>query len=133
MTVEQPQAMNPSISAVMQPLSDAAGWMKLIGTLAIIWGVILALSIVGLIVAWLPIWMGILLRRAADESVVANRTGHEANAVAATASLHTIFKVQGVILLVMLVLWTVGIVLGIILVVASGGDIEALGAVPFIR
>jgi hypothetical protein len=133
MTVEQPQAVNPSISNVMRPLSDVAGWMKLIGTLAIIWGVILALSIVGLIVAWLPIWMGVLLRRAADESVVANRTGHEANAVAATSSLHTIFKVQGVILLVMLALWAVGIVLGIILVAAGGGDIDALGAVRFIR
>jgi hypothetical protein len=133
MTVEQPQAMNPSVSTIMRPLSDAAGWMKLIGTLGIIWGVLLAFTIVGLIVAWLPIWMGILLRRAATESEIANRTGHESNAITATSSLHTIFKVQGVIVLVMLAFWTVGIVFAILAILASSGDTQAFGAVPFVR
>lgn len=133
MTVEQPQPMNPSVSTIMRPLSDAAGWMKLIGTLGIIWGVLLAFTIIGLIVAWLPIWMGVLLRRAATESEIANRTGHESNAITATSSLHTIFKVQGVIVLVMLAFWTVGIVFAIIAILAGSGDTQTLGAVPFVR
>ena len=71
MTIEQPAtAGNPTVTNVMQPLHDAAGWMKLIGTLAIIQGVLLALTIVGLIIAWLPIWLGVLLNRVHMQSLV---------------------------------------------------------------
>ena len=126
MTVNQPPATNnPVIANVMRPLSEAAGWMKLIGTLAIIYGVLMALTIIGLIVAWLPIWLGVLLRRAADESQAAAMTGDEGRAMSATRNLSTIFRVQGVLLLIVLILWAVGIAVAIVALVA--GDIDALG------
>ena len=128
MTVNQPPATNnPAIANVMRPLHDAAGWMKLIGTLGIIYGVLIALTIIGLIFAWLPIWMGVLLRRAAEESRAAAAAGDEARAIEATRSLGTIFKVQGVLILIGLVIWAVGIIL--LFAVAIGGDTDALGAV----
>jgi Family of unknown function (DUF5362) len=131
MTVEQPMGNDPTVSNVMRPLSDSAGWMKLIGTLAIIYGAILAITIVGLIIAWLPIWMGVLLRRAADDSVKAHRTGSQANAVTATTSLQTFFKVQGILVLIGLVFAAVALVFSIVAVVA-GGDIDAMSWVPFV-
>lgn len=121
MTVNQPpQANNPAVANVMRPLADAAGWMKLIGTLAIIYGVLLALTIIGLIVAWLPIWMGVLLNRAADQARDATAAGDEAHAIKATSSLQTIFKVQGIIVAVLLTLWAIGILIAIIAVLANG-------------
>lgn len=126
MTVNQPPATNnPVIANVMRPLADAAGWMKLIGTLAIVYGVLMALTIVGIIVAWLPIWLGVLLRRAADASEAASMAGDEGQAISATRNLSTIFRVQGVLLLIVLILWAVGLAVLIVAVVA--GDTDALG------
>lgn len=127
MTVNQPPATNnPVVANVMRPLHDAAGWMKLIGTLAIIYGILIALTIIGLIIAWLPIWLGVLLNRAANEAQAAARAGDETQAIAATRNLGTIFKVQGVIVLIGLILWGIGILL-IILAVVSG-DLDSLGS-----
>ena len=103
----------------MKPLSDAAGWMKLIGTLGIIYGVLIALSIIGLLIAWLPIWMGVLLRRAADESRAAVAAGDETRAIAATSSLQTIFKVQGIIVLIGLA-WFGIVILFAVVAIARG-------------
>jgi hypothetical protein len=128
MTLNQPPATNnPAIANVMRPLHDAAGWMKLIGTLGIIYGILIALTIIGLVVAWLPIWMGVLLRRAADESRAAAAAGDEARAIEATRSLGTIFKVQGVIVLIGLIFWAVGLV--VLLVALVAGDADTLAAV----
>jgi len=120
MTVEQAPGGSSTVANVMRPLSDAAGWMKLIGTLGIIYGVLMGLTIIGLIVAWLPIWMGILLRGAAVEAQAAYASGDEAAAVTATSKLQTIFKVQGVIVLIGLILWAVMILVVMIAAFTSG-------------
>jgi Family of unknown function (DUF5362) len=123
MTVEQTPVGNTTVSNVMRPLNDAAGWMKLLGTLGIIYGVLTALTIIGLIIAWLPIWLGILLRKSAVEAQDAYNSGDEAAAITATSSLQTIFKVQGVIVLIGLAMWGVMIVfllIALILAAANG-------------
>jgi Family of unknown function (DUF5362) len=117
MTVEQRPGGSPTVANVMRPLSDVAGWMKLVGTLGIVYGVLMGLTIIGLIVAWLPIWMGVLLRSAAVEAQAAYATGDEAAAVTATSKLQTMFKVQGVLVLVGLVLWAVWLVFIIALII----------------
>jgi Family of unknown function (DUF5362) len=96
-----------SVSRVMRPLDAAAGWMKLIGTVSIVYGVLTALTIVGLLFAWLPIWLGVLTRKAAVQAQVAYASGDENAAIASTDSLRTIFKIQGIILLIGLVFWAV--------------------------
>ncbi len=119
MTVEQTPGGSPTVANIMRPLSDAAGWMKLIGTLGIIYGVLMGLTIVGLIVAWLPIWMGILLRGSAQEAQAAYASGDEVAAVTATSKLQTIFKVQGVLILIGLAMW-VAMFLFVFIVAATG-------------
>lgn len=123
MTVNQPPTINnPAVANVMRPLQDAAGWMKLVGTLGIIYGVLLAITIVGLVIAWLPIWMGILLNRAADDARAAAMAGDEARAIAATNSLRTIFKVYGVIVLIGILFTLVGIIVSVAVVVGTEGS-----------
>lgn len=122
MTVEQPSTGNSTVSNIMRPLHDAAGWMKLLGTLSIIAGVLTALTIFGLIIAWLPIWMGILLRKTAVEAQAAYTSGDEAAALAATSSLQTIFKVQGVIALIWLAMWGVMLVFGILAIILAAAN-----------
>lgn len=134
MTVNQPSDVNnPVVANVMRPLHDAAGWMKLIGTLGIVYGVLVALTIIGLIIAWLPIWMGVLLNRAANEARAAAMAGDEAQAISATGNLSTIFKVQGIITLISLVLSAIVLVAFIGAIVAGGGsfEFEALSPLPW--
>ena len=47
------------IKEVSFPIYQSRGWMKLIGVLLIIGGVLYTLTIIGIIIAWLPIWMGV--------------------------------------------------------------------------
>ncbi len=44
------------------------GWLKFLGILNIIGGALYALTLVGLLVAWLPLWMGILLVQAGSRA-----------------------------------------------------------------
>lgn len=82
---------------VVAHLNRSRGWMKLVGVLMILGGVIQALTVVGIVVAWLPIWMGVQLTgAAADAETVVQR-----NDPAALASYHrrvgTFFTIQGVL------------------------------------
>ena len=119
MTVQGTPIGSSAVSRVMSPLDASAGWMKLIGTVSIIYGVITALTIIGLLIAWLPIWMGILTRKAAVQAQLAYASGDENAAIASTDSLRTIFKVQGIILLIGLIFWAVWIVILIAVIIAS--------------
>jgi hypothetical protein len=110
-TVQGTPIGNPIVSRVMGPLDASASWMKLIGTVSIIYGVLTALTIIGLLFAWLPIWMGVLTRKAAVQAQVAYASGDENAAIMSTDSLRLIFKVQGIILLIGLVFWVVWIII----------------------
>ena len=46
------------VRTIIEPLHRAKFWMQLLGVVMILYGVLIALSIVGLIVAWIPIWAG---------------------------------------------------------------------------
>ena len=54
------------VHTIGAPLYNAKGWMKFVGVLSIIYGVLVALSIIGILIAWLPIWIGILLFQSAS-------------------------------------------------------------------
>ncbi len=54
-----------SINDLIQPLASGKGWMKFVGIMFIIQGAITALTIVGILIAWLPIWIGVLLVQSA--------------------------------------------------------------------
>ncbi len=92
------------IAQLSEPLYAAKGWMKLAGVLSILYGVIMALTLIGLLVAWLPIWMGILLFQAANAIDEAHRASDEQAFLAAQAKLKTYFIITGVLALVLLAL-----------------------------
>ena len=48
------------------PLYNVAGWLKLLGILNIIGGVIYCLTIIGAVIGWLPLWIGISLNNASN-------------------------------------------------------------------
>ena len=70
----------------------------------IIYGVLTALSIVGIIVAWLPIWMGVLLFQSASAVERAHQSDDAAALMESLSKLKTYFTIMGVLTLIGLVL-----------------------------
>lgn len=85
---------------VYEDMQKSAGWMKFIGILSIIGGALSALSLVGIIVAWLPIWMGIVLFQAGNAASAAGIAKDETKLVEATSKLRLYFLILGITIIV---------------------------------
>ena len=94
----------PSIKDLSQPLASGKGWMKFVGIVSIVHGALIALSIIGLVIAWLPIWMGLLLMRSANAIERAQLSGDADALKESLAKLRTYFVVLGVLILVGIVI-----------------------------
>ena len=103
--------MNPR--SVSIPLYQAKGWMKLIGVVLLVVGIIYAITIIGLIVAWLPIWLGVLLIQASNRINDAYLTDQEPSLWDALWKLKTFFKIFGVTTLIYLILAVLGLAIGL--------------------
>lgn len=92
------------VRAIMRPLTDGRFWMKLLGVMMIISGGLQVLSIIGLLWAWVPIWLGVLLFQAAGAAAEASASGDVAAAARATDKLRLFFMIQGILMLIALVI-----------------------------
>lgn len=106
----------------MQPLHEKAGWLIFLGWVWIISGVIVCLSIIGLIIGWLPIWMGITLKGAGENLKAGFQAGNEGNLYQASQQLSTYFMIVAVMTLIGLAinLLYIGFVLLAVLVGIGG-------------
>ncbi|HKK04446.1 MAG TPA: DUF5362 family protein [Gammaproteobacteria bacterium] len=104
--------MENDIKEIGQPLSQSAFWMKLVGVLMIIYGVLVALSIVGIVIAWLPIWMGVLLFQSASSATQASQSGDKDTLLRSLAKLKTYFTIMGITTLIGLILGIIGFLMG---------------------
>ena len=77
-----------------------AGWMKFVGILTIIGGCLQALSILGLVIAWLPIWMGVVLTKAGSKAGEYADKGDFASLDGLTGQLKTYFTISGIMIIV---------------------------------
>jgi hypothetical protein len=101
------------IREVSAPLFAAKGWMKFLGVLMIIYGVLVALTIVGLIVCWLPIWIGVLLLQSASAVEATQASGSRMELYGVMSKLKTYFTIYGVLALI-------GIIVSIIAIFTVG-------------
>ncbi len=95
---------NRMVQEMSMPIYAARGWLKFLGILSIIGGVGQALSIVGIIVAWLPIWMGVLMFQAGSSIDSAGQFGDRFAFLRSMGSLKTYFILQGVLSLIGIVI-----------------------------
>lgn len=103
----------PLIRRLSAPLAEGRFWLKLVAVLLIANGVLTAITIVGLIVAWLPIWMGILLFQTAGAIDQAHHHGDEEALIRSQQRLRTFFTISGVLTLIVLAFWLLGMLFGI--------------------
>ena len=96
-------AQGEVVRNVSLPIHQAKGWMKLVGVLSILYGVVMVFTIVGIIFAWLPIWMGVLLMQSASAIERAYATGDEGQLVLSLGKIKTYFTITGVLALLGLI------------------------------
>jgi hypothetical protein len=95
------------ISKLSFPLYQCRGWMKLVGVMSIIGGILQILTIFGIIIAWLPIWTGILLFQSANATAEAYETESQVALLRSLSRLKTYFIIMGVLTLI-------GIIIGVL-------------------
>ena len=110
---------NANAVRVAAPLYRAKGWIKFAGVLSIIQGVFTILSIWGILICWLPIWMGVLLCSASNRIRIAFETNNEEELRMSMEKLGTYFCVMGIMALISLVIMAVAIVAAIMIPLVS--------------
>jgi len=82
------------------PLYGAKFWLQLVAVMSIIYGALMALSIIGIVVAWLPIWMGVLLFQCASQVDHAYLADDAQALHTALSKLRIYFTILGVLTLI---------------------------------
>ena len=109
------------------PLYGSQMWLKFLGVMNIIQGIIAAMTIIGIIFAWLPIWMGVLLFRAGSSIESARMNGDKTLFILSQENLKTYFIINGVMTLM---------IVGFLLLLVMGGTFLSrhfMDYLPFCR
>lgn len=101
--MDQPvQAQSPVLDKLALSAKNMAVWAKFIGIVNIIVGALTALSLVGIIIAWLPIWMGVILFQAGSRADQAHTSKKYDQLIPMMDKLRMYFLVQGILVIVMI-------------------------------
>ena len=87
-------------------LEQSAGWIKFLGVVQLIYGILTAITLVGIL--W--IWLGLVLIKVANNLRLA-KEGDDESLVEASQNLSTFFTVWGIIALLVIAIVVLGIIL----------------------
>ncbi len=87
------------------------GWLKFLGIINIISGALTALSVVGIVIAWLPIWLGVLLLQAGTRITNAKLTNNRHELVTMMDKLRLYFVIQGILFIVFIAITIISFIL----------------------
>ncbi len=120
MEYESEQKEEQIIREVAYPLYKNKGWLKFYGIVNIVLGVFSALSIVGLLYAWLMIWIGIIIYGAGGKIETAYESGNKFGLIEAQSKISTYFVINAVLILISI------IVSALVIVAFVGGAMSGL-------
>ena len=107
------------IREISLPIFQSKTWLKLLGVVMIIQGIITAFTIIGIVICWLPIWLGVLLFQAAGAVEGAQLNGSKMHLLMALSKIRMYFMINGVLMLIMIIFVVIGIIV-------SGGAMLSL-------
>lgn len=91
---------DPTVKRLAMILAEGSGWIKLFALMMFLSGLLCVLTISGIIVAWIPFWLGGVLWGAANRAREAAFSGSEVELSAALDKLRFFFKLNGLLLIV---------------------------------
>jgi len=98
------------LEKIQQVSESMTGWLKFLGIINIISGAFTALSIWGIIIAWLPIWLGVLLLQASGRISASRFSQNRAELVTMMDKLRLFFMIQGILIIVTVAMVIIAIV-----------------------
>ncbi len=101
------------VREVSRPIYQSKGWMQFLGILSIIQGAALVFTLFGILIAWLPIWIGVLLLQSASSAERASTNGDKEAMVMSMGKLKTYFAIQGIMTLIVIVLMVIMMIVGV--------------------
>jgi hypothetical protein len=103
------------VSELAQPLAEGTGWIKFLAIIQLIFSGLYVLGSfgIGLIVAWLPIWLAILLLQTATAIQTAQQQNDAEALKQALGKLKLYFMIQAIGLIVIVALSLIGIFIAI--------------------
>jgi hypothetical protein len=84
-------------SRFLLPAAESKSWLKFLGGVLFALGVVTGLTIVGLVIAWLYIWVGVLLWQAAGRAERAQLTRDPAQLEEYLKKLRSLIVISGVV------------------------------------
>ncbi len=125
---ESPADHRETIKDLAAFIGVRAGWMKFLGVLSIIGGISTCLSVIGALVGWLPIWLGVILFKAANTAQMAQATGSQEDLEDSLDRIAFYFKLQGILMLASFILMIVMVAL--VFLTSLGAMLSMPGAMP---
>lgn len=94
-------------------LQDSLIWLKVIAICSLISGIITALTVIGILIAWFPIWLGIVLLQTANRLDVAQKQNDRYQLTEGLEKLKLYLVIKGSAALCILIILPLIVVLGI--------------------
>lgn len=113
--------MSSSIRDLSESLYQAKGWIKLAGIMSIIQGVIGILSLWGILISWVPIWIGIILLKASNGLGRAYEMDDATELQQALARLAKYFKIYGILMLIAIIIGVIAMLAAILIPAVVSG------------
>jgi len=115
--MESSAVLSASDAQARKNAKSMAGWMKFMGIMTIIGGCLQVLTIFGIVIAWLPIWMGVVLTKAGSKAGEYADKGDFTSLEGLTGRLKTYFTISGIM---MIVSFAIAVIIAIAWVVLLG-------------
>lgn len=115
--MEASAVLSASDAQARKNAKGMAGWMKFMGIMTIIGGCLQVLTIFGIVIAWLPIWMGVVLTKAGAKAGEYADKGDFTSLEGVTGQLKTYFTISGIM---MIVSFAIAVIIAIAWVVLLG-------------
>ncbi|MEO0069624.1 MAG: DUF5362 family protein [candidate division WOR-3 bacterium] len=91
-----------SDSPVRENIRGMKGWLKFLGIVQIVIGILQALTIFGIFWAWLPIWLGVILNSASTKAEDYVEKGDQEGLAAFISKLKLFFIINGIMMIISL-------------------------------
>jgi len=118
--MEVTASTDTTAQAIRENVRGSKGWLKFLGILSIISGAMAALSIVGIIFAWMPIWLGVLMVKAGGRAGEYAERGDPVSLAAYTRQLKTLFTIMGILQIIGMAFGLIGAIIGMAIGIFSG-------------
>ncbi|MBN2327343.1 MAG: hypothetical protein JXR73_09310 [Candidatus Omnitrophica bacterium] len=87
------------VKEISYPLYQSKIWLRIIGIISILSGIISIFTIIGILFCWIPIWLGVLLYQSATSIEIAQLSGSKEKFTDSLDKLRLYFLIMGIMTL----------------------------------